>query len=231
MTADVAVVIAAGGAGKRAGGAKKQYQLLAGQPLLARALQPFLDHPAIGWALVALPAEDAASPPSWLTDADPRVRVVAGGAERADSVRNALAVLPPEAHAVLVHDAARPLVSREVIDRVLAVARSGSGAVAAIPVADTIKQVDDEGRIVATPERQHLWQAQTPQGFPTPMIVEAHRLAEEAGVTGTDDAALVERYGGTVVVVDGDPANLKVTRPTDFELAELILRRRARDAQ
>lgn len=230
MTADVAVVIAAGGAGRRAGGVKKQYRLLAGQPLLGRALQPFLDHPAVGWVVVALPAEDAASPPSWLSTADQRVGVVAGGGERADSVRNALAALTAKAETVLVHDAARPLVSREVIDRVLAVARSGIGAVAAIPVADTIKEVGDERRIVATPERQHLWQAQTPQGFPTPMIVEAHRLAEEEGVTGTDDAALVERYGGTVVVVDGDPENLKVTRPTDFEFAELILRRRGREA-
>lgn len=231
MTVDVAVVIAAGGAGRRTGGMKKQYRMLAGQPLLRRALQPFLEHPAVGWALVALPAQDAASPPSWLTTADRRVRVVAGGAERAHSVRNALAALPAEAEIVLVHDAARPLVSGGVIDRVLAVARSGVGAVAAIPVADTIKEVGDERRIVATPERQRLWQAQTPQGFPTPMIVEAYRLGEEEGVTGTDDAALVERYGGTVVVVDGDPENLKVTRPTDFELAELILRRRGREAR
>jgi 2-C-methyl-D-erythritol 4-phosphate cytidylyltransferase len=221
--ARAAVVVPAGGAGERMGGdRRKQYLELGGEPILLRSLRVFLDHPAFHWIVVALPAEDMASPPLFL----PRgVTVVAGGATRGDSVRFGLDAVPDSAAVILIHDAARPLVTRAVVDRVLAAAAKGVGAVAAIPVADTLKRVDEDGRVVATVERSHLWQAQTPQGFPRDMIVDAYRRAGEDGVTGTDDAGLVERYGGRVVVVAGDPANLKVTRPEDLELAETLLAR------
>ncbi len=226
-TPRVAVAIAAGGAGRRMGGVRKQYVELAGEPVLARSLRPFLWHPWVEWAVVALPPEDAASPPAWLV-ADGRVSVVAGGAERTDSVRAALDVIPEAADVVLVHDAARPLVDRALIDRVLAAVAGGVAAIPALPVEDTIKEVDGAGRIVATLERGRLRRVQTPQGFPRALLVEAHRRARAEGVGATDDAALVERIGGTVVAVEGLPENIKITGPRDLLLAEAFLRGRTR---
>ena len=226
MKTRAAVVIAAGGTGRRmARDTPKQYLLLEGEPLLLRSLRPFLQNPAVEWAIVALPAEDATDPPAWLA-VDDRITVVAGGAERGDSVRSALEAVPEAADVVLVHDAARPLVRQSVIDRTIAAAAAGVGAVAAIPVADTIKEVDQHGRIVATPDRRQLWRAQTPQGFPRFLIQRVYRQAEVDGVQATDDAALVERYGGIVRVVEGSPDNLKVTGPDDLVIAAALLRGR-----
>lgn len=229
-----AVVIPAGGAGRRmggaGGGARKQYLELLGEPILIHALRPFLAHPAIGWAVVALPAEDLAEPPSWLSGLDPRLILVAGGAERGDSVRLALEAVPEEAEVILVHDAARPLVTREVIDRALEAALTGVGAVAAVPLADTLKEVNAEGRITGTPDRHRFWRAQTPQAFPRRLLLDAARRAAADGYQGTDDAALVEHYGGTVNVVEGAPENLKVTTPVDLVVAEALLRKRLETA-
>lgn len=226
-----AVVIAAGGAGRRMGGARagvrKQYLELLGEPVLVHSLRPFLAHPAIGWAVVALPPEDLADPPSWLTGLDPRIVLVAGGAERGDSVRLALEAVPEEAEVVLVHDAARPLISRAVIDRALEAALTGIGAIAAVPLADTLKEVDAEGRITGTPDRHRFWRAQTPQAFPRRLLLDAARRAAADGYQATDDAALVEHYGGTVIVVAGAPENLKVTTPADLAVAEALLRERS----
>ncbi len=226
-TPRVAVVIAAGGAGRRMGGVRKQYLELAGVPVLARALKPFLWHPWVEWAVVALPPDDAAAPPAWLT-AHGRVTVVAGGAERTDSVRAALAAVPDEADVVLVHDAARPLVKRKLIDRVLAAVAEGVAAIPVVPVEDTIKEVDAGGRIVATLDRARLRRVQTPQAFPRALLVEAHRRALAEGVGATDDAALVERMGATVVAVEGMAENLKITGPRDLLVAEAMLRSRKR---
>lgn len=224
------MVIAAGGAGRRMGGVRKQYLELLGEPVLVHSLRPFLAHPSIGWAVVAIPAEDLEDPPEWLTGLDPRITLVAGGAERGDSVRRALEAVPEEADVVLVHDAARPLVDRAIIDRVLEAAFNGVGAVAAVPLADTLKEVDAEGRITATPDRGRFWRAQTPQGFPRGLLLDAARRAAEEGVEATDDAALVEHYGGEVIVVEGSAENLKVTTPVDLVVAESILRSRSESA-
>lgn len=227
MSVRAAVVVAAGGAGRRMGGVRKQYLELLGEPVLVHALRPFLAHPAVGWVVVAVPAEDLDDPPGWLTGLDPRIRLVAGGAERGDSVRRALEAVPEGADVVLVHDAARPLVTTAVIDRVIAAAAEGVGAIAAMPVTDTLKEIGAGGQILATPDRSRFWRAQTPQGFPRPLIAEAYRRAEAEGVQGTDDAALVEWFGGTVVVVEGSPENLKVTNPQDLIVAEALLRARS----
>ena len=218
----VAVVVPAGGAGLRMGGAgvRKQYAELAGEPVLVRTLRPFLAHPEVEWVVVALPAEDAEDPPLELPDA---VVVVAGGRERGDSIRRGLAAVPEEADAVLIHDAARPLVPPVVVERVLRAIGPDTGAIAAVPVADTLKEVGADGEVARTVDRSRLWQAQTPQGFPRELVLEVYRRAEEDGVSATDDAALVERYGGRVVVVEGDARNLKITRPEDLRLAELLL--------
>lgn len=215
-------MIPAGGAGRRMGGVCKPLLDLGGRPLLARTLQPFLARDDVHWIVVALPAERAEAPPPWLLE-DDRVRVAAGGAERGDSVRRALALVPDEADIVLVHDGARPLVRGDVVERCIAAAAGGRSAIAAVPVVDTIKEVDEGGRIERTPDRRRLWAAQTPQAFPARVLRDAHARAAEEGVGATDDAALVARYGGCVIVVRGAADNIKVTTPEDRIVAEALL--------
>lgn len=220
----VGVAVPAAGSGQRMGGARKPFLELAGEPVLAHSLRPFLADTRVVAVVVALSDEDAGSPPAWLTGLDPRIRVVAGGATRAASVRNALAALPGDVDVVAVHDAARPLVTAQVVGRCIDVAAAGEGAVAGCPAVDTMKEVDPEGRIVATPERRRLWHAHTPQAFPAQALRRAYG-GELAGAT--DDASLVEREGLTVRMVDGGASNLKVTRVEDLAVAETILRRRS----
>jgi len=126
----------------------------------------------------------------------------------------------------VVHDGARPLVDRAVVGRCIDLAARGIGGIAGVPVVDTMKQVDESGRVVATPERSRLWHAQTPQAFPLDVIMEAYRRALEEDFPATDDAGLVERVGGPVVMVESSEDNLKITRPEDLEIAELLLSRR-----
>jgi 2-C-methyl-D-erythritol 4-phosphate cytidylyltransferase len=224
-------IVAAAGEGRRMGGERKPFLPLAGAPLLAHALRAFIETPAVESIIVALPADAAVRPPSWLTALDARITIVAGGDERSDSVRNALRAVPGSADVVLVHDGARPLLTRALVERCIAGAAAGHGVVAALPAVDTIKEVDEEGRVIATPDRRRLWQVQTPQAFPRAMLVEAHRRAAADGVRATDDAALVERYGGYVSVVPGEPENVKVTTPADLRIAEaLLLQRRVVDS-
>lgn len=213
-----AAVIVAGGAGTRFGGpVRKQYLRVAGEPVLLRAIRPFLHHPRIASVVVVLPADDVADPPEWLAGLP--IRIVAGGAERGDSVLNGLRAVDGDVDRVLIHDGARPFVSAEIIDRVL---DADGGAIAAVPVTDTIQQVDASGVIVHTPDRSALWQAQTPQGFPRAGILDAYARAAAEGVAATDDAALYARYIGPVRVVMGAYENLKVTRPDDLPIAEAI---------
>ena len=222
----IAVVIPAGGAGRRMGSVAKPLLELGGLPMLQRSIQPFLDRDDVHWVIIALPAELAAAPPHWLMG-DRRVDVLAGGAERGDSVRNALAAVPMEAEIVLVHDAARPLVSAEVIERCVAAAAEGRSAIAGMPIVDTIKEVDEDGCIVSTPDRRTLWAAQTPQAFPAEVLRDAHARAAADRISTTDDAALVARYGGTVMVVEGATDNLKITTPADLAIAEALIARRS----
>jgi 2-C-methyl-D-erythritol 4-phosphate cytidylyltransferase len=226
---EVGVIIVAAGRGVRLGGlVPKQYRELGGVPMLLRALRPFASHPEVAHVVVVLPAADAVRPPLFLAElTGGTLSVVAGGAERSDSVARGLSALPAECAVVLVHDAARPLVDRDIIDRVIAVARGGEGAVPAIAIGDTVKEADgaDQGvpRVLRTVPRERLWMAQTPQGFPRALLETAHARARKDGVGATDDAALVERMGGTVVLVPGSRRNFKVTTDEDFLLAERIL--------
>ena len=220
MTSGVAVIIPAGGAGRRLGDQPKAQLLLRGKPLLQLATQPFLERSDVLEVVIAVPAEMINAPSEWVRD--PRVRLVVGGAERSDSVRAALVALQSAADIVVIHDAARPLVSPELIARVLAAAGQENGVIAALPASDTIHEVADL-RIRNTPDRTRLWQAQTPQAFPRDMLNAAHRKALDEEVISTDDAALVVRYGGAVEVVMGERSNLKITLPEDIPLAEAIL--------
>lgn len=218
------VVVPAAGLGTRMGGVRKAFLEVRGEPLLSWALRPFLGHEKVTAIAVALSDEDLRNPPSWLTDLDPRIRLVRGGARRGDSVWAALESLPESAAMVAVHDAARPLLTREILDRCLAAAGPARGAVAGWPAVDTLKEVDADGHIVATPRRDRIWHAQTPQVFPRSLLLRAYRRAKEEGSAGTDDSALVEEVGGEVVMVPGSPWNLKVTRPEDVSLVELLLK-------
>jgi len=150
----------------------------------------------------------------------PGVTVIPGGAERTDSVAAGLAALPPEVEIVLVHDAARALAPSSLFDAVAAAVAAGAdGVVPGLPVSDTVKQVDGDGRVVATPDRATLRAVQTPQGFRRAALQAAHARGGDA----TDDAMLLERSGGTVQVIDGDPLAMKITLPPDVEAAERLL--------
>jgi 2-C-methyl-D-erythritol 4-phosphate cytidylyltransferase len=184
--------------------------------------------------VVAAPPDGVGLVASLLADHDlaAEVLVVAGGGTRQDSVRLAVASLPPEFTGVLVHDAARPLVPVELVDAVAAAIRAGAEAVIpALPVADTVKEVA-AGIVVATPDRAGLVAVQTPQGFSREVLEKAHAAAPGAGVSGdgaTDDAGLVERLGVPVRTVPGSEEAFKVTRPLDLLLAEALLARRRAD--
>ena len=151
-------------------------------------------------------------------------RVIAGGERRQDSVFNALQGV--EAPSVVVHDAARPLATISMVREVVAALTKWDGAIVAIPADETLKVVDGE-RVTRTIDRSTIWQAQTPQGFRTEVLREAHRKAREKGIEATDDASLVEAAGGSISVVVGDRTNLKITRREDFDLAQAILESRS----
>jgi 2-C-methyl-D-erythritol 4-phosphate cytidylyltransferase len=220
------VVVPAAGAGARMGGARKAFLELAGEPVLVHALRPLLAETRVVCVAVALPAETASSPPSWLTALDDRVVVVAGGATRSQSVRAGLAALPSDLDAIAVHDAARPLVTASVVSACIDLALDGCGAVAGFPAVDTLKRVNAERRVVETPDRALFWQAQTPQVFPAGTLRRAYASPFSEA---TDDAAHVERTqpGIAVKMVDAGSSNFKVTRPEDLVLAEAVLRSRA----
>ena len=223
-TRDVGVVIVAGGESTRIGGSElKQFRWVAGKPTLLHSLQTFMARPDVAAVVVVLPRAFVADPPPWIFQCDiDRLMLSVGGRTRTDSVQNGLEDLPDEAQVVLIHDAARPLVDDATIDRVIVAARSGACAVAALPVVDTLKEVDTAGRIVRTVDRAGLWRAQTPQGFPRDVIVRAHRDARASHVSATDDAALCERLGIPVSVVRGSERAMKITEESDFARAEAL---------
>ena len=221
---DVGVVIVAAGTGSRTESAElKQFRWVAGKPMLLHSVQAFHARADVAMVVCVLPRSHAADPPPWLFQCDiERLLVAAGGAERGDSVWAGLADLPDECSVVVVHDAARPFLDAATIDRVIAAARDGTGAVAALPVVDTLKEVDADGRIARTVDRTRLWRAQTPQAFPRDLIVRAYREARSARVVATDCAALCERLGLAVRVVMGSERAMKITTPDDFARAEAL---------
>jgi 2-C-methyl-D-erythritol 4-phosphate cytidylyltransferase len=229
---DVGVVVVAAGAGVRAGpGEPKQFRPILGVPMLLRALRQFIGHPEVRQVVVALPPGYAERPPEWLGKLrGGRLEFVPGGAQRVDSVRAGLDALPPDAAVILVHDAARPFVSRGTIDAVISRARAGVGAVAAVPTSDTLKEVGQSNqltpRVARTVDRERIWRAQTPQGFPRQMLHEAYAqlAAVENGGAPGDDAEVCERAGFPVELIPDSPYNFKVTTADDFRIAEALAR-------
>lgn len=219
----VGVVVVAAGSGSRLGaGLPKAFVVLGGRPLLGHALAGVAAVLGVGSVVVVVPA-DLVDPsgPAWAgVDLPDGAVVVAGGADRTASVAAGLAALDPSCEVVLVHDAARCLTPPAVFERVADAVRAGAaGVVPGVPVVDTVKVVDDRGVVTATPDRATLRAVQTPQGFRREVLLAAHA----SGVVATDDAALVEALGHEVLVVEGDPAALKVTTPADLAHAERLL--------
>lgn len=223
-TPNVGVVIVAGGSGTRVGGTElKQFRWVAGKPMVLHSLQTFQLRPDVALVVVVLPRDYAADPPPWLFQCDiDRMLVSQGGRDRMQSVYNGLEDMPENIETVVIHDAARPLASGTVIDRVIREARNGHGAIAALPVVDTLKEVGADGRVVRTVDRTSLWRAQTPQAFPRAMIDEVHTRARRDKLAATDDAALCEHYGFPVVVVRGSERGMKITDAGDFAIAESL---------
>jgi 2-C-methyl-D-erythritol 4-phosphate cytidylyltransferase/2-C-methyl-D-erythritol 2,4-cyclodiphosphate synthase len=212
----ITAIIAAGGTGRRLGGpVPKQLVEIGGRSVLARSVAAFRAHPAVTDVIVALPASLIDAPPRGLEG----VRLVAGGTRRQDSVANAFDVVPDRADVVLIHDAARPFVTREVISRAIEGAAATGAAIAAIPVGDTVKRVTIDSRlIVGTVPRDEVFLAQTPQAFRR-HVLEAAIALGRSGVEATDEAMLAEQAGHPVQVVAGDPANVKITTAADLSAA------------
>jgi 2-C-methyl-D-erythritol 4-phosphate cytidylyltransferase len=215
----VAAILVAAGDGVRLGGAvPKAFTVIRGRTLLEHALVPFRACGAVRDVVVVAPGLYVAHAAALLSD---EVTTIAGGPTRQASVSFGLAAVATDIDTVLVHDVARPFVPVEVVDRVLAALAEGADAVVPTrPVTDTIKQVDEEGAVVATLDRSELRVVQTPQGFRRAVLEAAH--AAGVGRNFTDDAALVEAHGGQVAVVDGADEAFKITRPWDLALAEAV---------
>jgi 2-C-methyl-D-erythritol 4-phosphate cytidylyltransferase len=222
--ADVGVIIVAAGSSSRTDGEElKQFRWIAGKPMLLHSVQTFQERADVGMVVVVLPKKFAGDPPPWLFQCDlDRLLVSVGGKERSDSVRNGLEDLDRDARLVAVHDAARPLVTAAMIDRVITEARKGHGAVPGIPVVDTLKRVGYDGTILETVRRDNLWRIQTPQAFPREMLERAHAEAAVAGIVATDDSSLCERIGLPVVIVAGSERAMKITSESDFARAEAL---------
>lgn len=221
----VAGVVLAGGASTRfAKGTPKPFRTLAGRQMLDHSLAAFSAASRITSIVVVLPAALRETLMSSLLALPKVVAVVAGGPSRQESLSCGLAALPDAAAVIAVHDAARPLIAPEVIDRVVdGVAGGFSGAVCAIPLDDAIKAVGPDDEILGPRSREGLWRAQTPQVFERACLADALQRALADGVTCDDCSEMATRAGYRVRVVLGDPRNLKVTRPADLELCELLL--------
>ena len=217
----LAVVIPAGGVGTRFGGRlPKQFIRLGHAPILTQTVAHFTRHPAIVAIIVAAPEIHVERTRRALAGVARRapVTVVQGGGMRQDSVWLALQAVPATADIIIVHDAVRPLITRGLIDAVVAAVAESGAAICALPITETVKRVRQEV-VEATLDRSELWAVQTPQAFRAALLREAHEKARRDGVIGTDDAMLVERLGHRVRVVRGLAENVKITTPEDLRRA------------
>src|SRR5215469_8949083 len=238
----VVVIIPAAGLGTRMTSAptakakrsapSKQFTELGGTPILIHTLRKFTSHPRVAEIFIALRKDEMVGFRERLQSEskdvlEKRVELVEGGEHRQHSVANALKAVSAAADdVILVHDAVRPFVTVEIIDDVIEAAKKHGAAIAGMPASDTVKQVDrtaDGALITATIPRERVVMAQTPQGFRYGILKKAFDEAAADGFTGTDEASLVERAGGPVAVVMGSSRNLKITTPSDMELAEFYL--------
>jgi 2-C-methyl-D-erythritol 4-phosphate cytidylyltransferase len=223
----VVALVPAAGRGLRMGGSvPKQFLSLGGEPLIVQSLRTLQASSVVDQIVLAVPLADVEYCEHEIVSRygfTKVTKVVAGGDERQDSVRYALAQIPADTEIVLIHDAVRPFVTQRMIEEVVASARKEGAAIIALPMRDTVKQVRTDGTIERTVDRTPLWLAQTPQAFRRDWIESAHKKAHAEGIRATDDAFLVEWLGYSVAVVEGSGENIKVTRPEDLVIGEAIL--------
>ena len=221
-----AIFPAAGSSRRMGGGVNKNLLELAGEPILIRTLKTFSLVERVNFLIVVVAAHEVETVEKLLrgTEGLKSWQVTTGGSERQYSIANGLKLLPDDAEIILVHDAARPLVSARTINNVIDAAEKFGGAIAAVPSKDTIKIVDAESFVKYTPPRSELVAVQTPQGFRREILLRAYDKAAEENFLGTDDSSLVERLGIKIKVVASDYRNIKVTTPEDIFIAESFLR-------
>lgn len=223
---NVIALIPAAGAGKRMGGERnKQYLEVGGRPILVHTLEVFDRCDAISEVYLIVPENDCALACDIIDGMrfSKNIKVVPGGKERQDSVRSGLNSIYG-CDLVMVHDGVRPFVTEEIINKAIEETIKCGATTVAVPAKDTIKSVDEDGIVIETLERKKLWQVQTPQTFKYEIMKEAFGKAYADGFYGTDDAALVERLGYKVKIVEGSYQNIKITTPEDMIIAEAILR-------
>ncbi|KQL52098.1 2-C-methyl-D-erythritol 4-phosphate cytidylyltransferase [Heyndrickxia shackletonii] len=222
------VIIPAAGQGKRMGAGKNKLFLhLNGKPIISHTLKVFLDDEKCSGIILAIQPDDEDFFKKLLNtySTTKKIHLVFGGAERQYSVFNGLKVIK-DSNIILVHDGARPFIRHEVIHQLAKAAHEKGAAIAAVPVKDTIKKVQDF-QVVETIERTSLWQVQTPQAFRFSLLWEAHHQALQENFLGTDEASLVERLQYPVQIVTADYDNIKLTTPEDLYIAEAILKHRS----
>jgi 2-C-methyl-D-erythritol 4-phosphate cytidylyltransferase len=225
----VYLLIPAAGMGRRMGSDRNKLLLtLLGKPLLAWTLLAAEAARDVSWIGIMGQVADQADFKAILAQISlsKPVQLIPGGETRQESVYNGLQALPAAAEQVLIHDGARCLATPQLLDRCATVLLDCPGLIAAVPVKDTIKVVNETGIIQDTPDRRQLWAAQTPQGFDVQLLKQCHEQGRSLGWEVTDDAALFERCGLPVRIVEGEETNLKVTTPVDLAIAEFILRQR-----
>ena len=201
----------------------KQFQALKGKPVLHYTLRTLQESDLIDSLVLVVPEKELVNARAdWLNRPPVVKQVVVGGEKRQDSVLNGYQVLPKNTDIVLVHDGVRPFLSKEMIQETLEVADKFGAAITAIPVNDTLKQVNNSGTVLRTVEREGLWRVQTPQAFRFDLLGEAFLKAQADSFYGTDEGSLIEYLGQEVRIVDGSEWNLKITRPEDLLLGESI---------
>ncbi|MGO4548938.1 2-C-methyl-D-erythritol 4-phosphate cytidylyltransferase [Paenibacillus sp. 2TAB23] len=230
MGADWGVIIVAAGKGTRMGTKEsKQYLQLADKPILVHTLELFQSLDWVKEAVLVVGSDDVERCSGWVKEygMSKVTAVVAGGKERQHSVHCGLQELTTDW--VMVHDGVRPLVTADAVRACCSQAEQSGASVLAVPVKDTIKQVNEAGVIVSTPDRRSLWAIQTPQAFRRVLLLEAHERALAEQFVGTDDAMVVERMGVNVTVAEGEYTNIKITTPEDLPWAEFLLAKRRAD--
>lgn len=222
-----AIIVAAGKGNRLSGSVRKQYIALDGIPILRHTLNIFDRCAMVNQIIVVVPEADLDfCHKEILTPAKPQkdINLIAGGAQRQDSVYNALKTIDPDQGIVIVHDGVRPFVKQEQLVACIEGAAELGACILGIPTFDTVKKVNPEQEIIQTLQRDTLWLAQTPQVFEANLIKKAHEKAKQEGFMGTDDAALVERLGAAVKIIPGSRNNIKITHPEDLNLARAIMK-------
>lgn len=226
------LLIPAAGMGRRMGSPRNKLLLtLLGKSLLSWTFEAAVKSNRISWIGIIGQSVDFPNFQQMISDlsTNKSIKLIEGGSTRQESVYKGLQALPPEAEQVLIHDGARCLATPGLLDRCAEEILKCPGLIAAVPVKDTIKVVDPSGLIKDTPDRSQLWAAQTPQGFEVKLLKECHEKGRQLGWEVTDDAALFEKCGLPVKVVEGEETNLKVTTPVDLRVAEFILMEASRN--